>query len=175
VGESAGDARAKDLVKNTRGELAARLAGKIAVEFANQAIFFGAAFRLCRKLAFADAFNAVLNAGRGAAFIVGLALAFAATLWVIFIEATLEPFTSTSPVLATLAFLAVLSVLIKDFFCMDIIGFPLASEILCLLQTPHCMQRSCHFIRRLFSADGYEESTIYSGSQAACQPRGVKI
>jgi hypothetical protein len=116
MGEPAGDAGAKDLVKNTRGELAARLAGKICVEFAHQAMFLGAAFSCCRKFVFAEAFNAVLNAGRGAAFIEGLALAFAATLWVIFIEATLEPFTSTSPVLATLAFLAVLSVLIKDFF-----------------------------------------------------------
>ncbi len=46
-------------------------------------------------------------------------------------EATAVPFTSVSVVLATLAFLAVLSVLIRDFFWMDIIYLPLESEILC--------------------------------------------
>ena len=49
---------------------------------------------------------------RGAAFIVARGAAF----WLYLIEATVVPFTSVSVVLATLAFLAVLSALIKDFF-----------------------------------------------------------
>ena len=56
--------------------------------------------------------GAAFMVGRGAAFIVARGAAF----WLYLIEATVVPFTSVSVVLATLAFLAVLSVLIKDFF-----------------------------------------------------------
>ena len=80
------------------------------------------------------------------------------------IEETFAPLVSTSLVLATLAFLAVFNVLIRDFFWMDMGGSWL-SKFLSFLQTKFLSQYARQSVARLAMARLNEKSITYGEEQ----------